>query len=344
MASSPNAVSMGAPVGRQNLSFSISLFRQVSVLYGTLGPVSSIATGYRGPLLCRRAWKRGNVLMRQIEKLGHGPVSFSEPRDLGSTNFDVSINGSALWCVRRRHASPSVTLDQLNDQQQIDEYLLRGNTAVHWKVLASDHESVFCLGGDLALFLDCIARRDEATLLDYGLKAAHCVWMNSSGFGPRRVGTIAVVEGEAQGGGFEAALSCHWIVASTNASFGFPESLFGIRPGMGALPLLSIRVGQDVAEMMVSRANRYSAAFLHELGVVDELVEPGDGRLAVDTIIGRSNNDSAKHSQLKAIPFEHLVTDVEKWVDDVMATSARHQRSMRYLLDAQERRSVRNAR
>ncbi len=45
--------------------------------------------------------------------------------------------------------------------------------------------------------------------------------------------TVALVEGDALGGGFEAALSCDVIVATPQAKFGFPEVLFHLFPAWG---------------------------------------------------------------------------------------------------------------
>ena len=281
--------------------------------------------------------------MTPSEKRDFATVLPRPTNESGGSSFDVSVQADALWCVRRADASPSVTTAQLHEQQAVDAQLLKGSIAVNWKVLASAQPSIFCLGGDLALFLDCIARRDEATLLDYGLRAAHCVWSNASGFGPRRLSSIAVVEGDAQGGGFEAALSCHWIVASKGAYFGFPESLFGIKPGMGAHALLAARVGEEVAERMISSANRYSAEFLHQTGVVDVLIEPGAAQLAVRQITeGKIHPRSpGSTASLRNLPYQQLVAEIELWVDAVLAISERNQRSMRYLLEAQKRRMLR---
>lgn len=282
--------------------------------------------------------------MQRIEKLNSATEGLSTTGVHPQTSsFEVNVDGEVLWCVRRADACASVTLDQLVEQQQLDEQLLRGTFPVKWKVLTSSHPSLFCLGGDLELFLDCIERRDEATLLDYGLRAAHCVWSNASGFGPRRLGSIALVQGEAQGGGFEVALSCHWLVATRTANFGFPESLFGIKPGMGAHTLLAARVGEELAERMISSANRYSAEFLHEIGVVDLLVEPGDAHEAVQRIAKEHVRLIAPGSvdTLRALPYQDLVIGVEHWVSAVMSVSERHRRSMRYLLDAQRRRAIR---
>ena len=273
---------------------------------------------------------------------GTSATPIAPPSDL-LRNFDVKIADAALWCVRRADASSSVTLQQLREQQEIDERLLKGVANVDWKVLGSADPNVFCLGGDLSLFLDCIARHDEEALLEYGLLAAHCVWRNTAGFGPRRLGSIAVVEGEAQGGGFEVALSCHWLVATRDSSFGFPESLFGVLPGMGARALLTARVGHSTAERMISSANRYSAEFLHEIGVVDVLVNSGEAQEAARSIVaGQVRGHKPRGlDERTELTFQSLVADVENWVDAVMQISIRHQRFMRYLLEAQRRRSER---
>ena len=46
--------------------------------------------------------------------------------------------------------------------------------------------------------------------------------------------TISLVQGDALGGGFEAALCGDIIIAEKQARFGFPEVLFNLFPGMGA--------------------------------------------------------------------------------------------------------------
>jgi DSF synthase len=51
--------------------------------------------------------------------------------------------------------------------------------------------------------------------------------------------TVGLVQGAALGGGFEALLSFDYVVAERDATFGLPEILFGLFPGMGAHSLLS---------------------------------------------------------------------------------------------------------
>ena len=60
--------------------------------------------------------------------------------------------------------------------------------------------------------------------------------------------TIALLEGDALGGGFESALSCDVVIAEKHVKAGFPEVLFNMFPGMGGLSFLSRRVGRKVVQ------------------------------------------------------------------------------------------------
>jgi DSF synthase len=110
--------------------------------------------------------------------------------------------------------------------------------------------------------------------------------------------TIALVQGDALGGGFEAALAFDVIVAERSAKFGLPEVLFNLFPGMGAYSFLSRRVGPVQAERMILSGRIYSAEELHTMGLVDVLAEDGHGEEAVREYIDRSDR---KHNALQAI-------------------------------------------
>ena len=89
--------------------------------------------------------------------------------------------------------------------------------------------------------------------------------------------TIGLAQGDALGGGFESLLSFNVIIAERGAKFGFPESMFGLFPGMGAYSLVSRRVGAAFAEEMMLTGRIYSADEMKEVGLVHMVVEPGRG-------------------------------------------------------------------
>lgn len=259
-----------------------------------------------------------------------------------SDDFEIERKGSAIWCTRRGEADAHVSFSQLEATLALDQSLLRGNLgAIKFKIIVSAQPGIFSLGGDLAFFLRCIEQGDRASLSAYGLLAARAIWANLSRFGPRQICSIAVVEGEAQGGGFEAALSCDILIAERGAFFGFPETLFGLFPGMGGATLLKSRLDESVADKILQGANRYSAEFLFDIGVVDHLVPRGDGRKLAENLTSLKASphiDKVRRVRRAALTFGQLATEVDHWVDTALVLTERNLRAMRYLLGAQRRR------
>jgi enoyl-CoA hydratase/carnithine racemase len=70
--------------------------------------------------------------------------------------------------------------------------------------------------------------------------------------------TIGLVQGAALGGGFEALLSFDYIVAERDATFGLPEILFGLFPGMGAHAILSRKLGAAMADRLIVSNQTYT--------------------------------------------------------------------------------------
>ena len=101
-------------------------------------------------------------------------------------------------------------------------------------VLASRLPGVFNMGGDLPLFVELIRDRDPDGLRHY---AHACVDVQYRRWIKNRlpIRTISLVQGDALGGGFEAALADDVIIAEESAKFALPEILFNLFPGMGGL-------------------------------------------------------------------------------------------------------------
>src|SRR3970282_1786582 len=93
-------------------------------------------------------------------------------------------------------------------------------------VLASSAPA-FNLGGDLALFSPLIRDNHRQRLLDYARRCIDGVHHLHCGLGGD-VRTIALVQGDALGGGLELGLACHTIVAEEGVERGLPEVSFGL--------------------------------------------------------------------------------------------------------------------
>lgn len=84
---------------------------------------------------------------------------------------------------------------------------------------------------------------------------------------------IAAVNGVAMGGGFEIALACDVIVASTRAVFALPEPRVGLAALAGGLQRLPRVVGLKHAMGMMLTGRRVGAEEGHRLGFVNEVAE-----------------------------------------------------------------------
>jgi len=212
---------------------------------------------------------------------------------------------------------------------------------VEYTVLASAVPGVFNLGGDLNLFIRFIETRDAAGLADYGKACVDVLYRNYLGHG-LPICTISLVQGECLGGGFEAALSSDVIVAERQARFGFPEILFNLFPGMGAYSFLDRKVGRRVTEELLSTGKLYTADDMLALGVVDCVVEPGQGEAAVAAMIKRNSRSrnglvgiAGARRRVNGITYQELSDVVQLWVEAALRLTCRDLKLMHRLVSRQ---------
>jgi DSF synthase len=189
-----------------------------------------------------------------------------------------------------------------------------------------------------------VRKQQRLLLQTYAYGCVDIIHNNLTSYGQPIV-TVALVQGDALGGGFETALSCNVIVAERSAKFGLPEVLFNLFPGMGAYSLIARRLGAIEAERMIMSGKIYTAEELHEKGLVDVVAEDGCGELALQEYIDQHRRRfNALQAVFQAryrvspITLEELrqVTDV--WIDAALRLTAADLRKMERLATAQDRR------
>ena len=156
---------------------------------------------------------------------------------------------------------------------------LEADQGVRGVVLAGAGGRAFSSGMDLrerARFSDGDLRAQRARIVDL-VRRVHEL----------PVATIAAVEGFALAGGFELALACDLIVASTEAVFGLPEVGVGIFPGGGATQTLTWLVGPARARDVILAGRRLTAAEAEAWGIVARVVEPGGAQAAAIALAER---------------------------------------------------------
>jgi DSF synthase len=209
-------------------------------------------------------------------------------------------------------------------------------------ILASKIPGIYNLGGDLELIRTHIVNRDIEKLQDYAYKATDLIHGNINNL-DLPITTLSLVQGQALGAGFEAALSCDVIIAEKSSQLGFPEILFNMFPGMGAYNLLARRIGATLAERIILSGKTYTASELYDIGVIDVLAEDGDGVMTTKRYLSNHNQSHNTIRSMKKIrqivhPItrEQLYDIVNIWLEAAMDLSEKDLAKMDRLLHLQK--------
>jgi DSF synthase len=254
---------------------------------------------------------------------------------------------SALWTFMNPAGRPSFTPALLKDFEKWQALIAQGfgpdKVPLRYLVLGSRAPDVFCFGGDLELFQQLIRERNRDALVEYGHRCCAILDRNIRTLDIPML-TIGLVQGAALGGGFEALLSFDYIVAERTATFGLPEIMFGLFPGMGAHALLSRKLGSAMADRLIVSNETFTAEQMYDLGIVHHLAEPGDGVSACRDFIKKSER---RHAGLvgsrKAIKMawklelEELNRITELWADTALELREQDLKVMNRLVAAQAR-------
>lgn len=261
-----------------------------------------------------------------------------------SRYYDKSFN--AEWWYMHASPRPCFTPNLLSElRSAIQDLQLRPEGEIRHVIVASSVPGSYNLGGDLALFQQYIKTRDRAGLLQYATMCIDLIYSMAKGI-RKGVTGIMLVQGDALGGGLEAALSGDVLIAERGSRMGLPEMLFNLFPGMGAYTLISRRIGPKAAERMILSGELYTAEDLYEMGLVDRLAEPGEGHQAVYEFLEedarRANGARALREAKRLsnpVSYEELYAITEIWVDAALQLTNRDLRMMERLVKRQTKRT-----
>jgi len=134
---------------------------------------------------------------------------------------------------------------------------------------------------------------------------------------------IGAINGAAITGGFELALACDVLVASTDARFADTHARVGVIPGAGLSQRLSRAIGIYRAKYLSLTGNFLSAQQAYDWGLVSHLVAP-DALLPTAEAIARD--------MLSVLP--HMLEPIKALIDDGFG------RDFAAAMDLESRRSV----
>jgi DSF synthase len=304
-------------------------------------------------LLDLPGFRRSNITEKLISK----PPRFAPKTQQATASLDTIYNSIDIevdasdpifWCWMHPLGKPIVTSELLMDlksmHRSLPSILDQAKKPVGYYVFASRTRGTYSLGGDLSFFAESVRSGNRADIHAYAHHCIDVVWQHVVSFN-RPLITVALVQGDALGGGFETALSCDVIVAEKSAKMGLPEVLFNLFPGMGAYSFLTRRVGPVEAHRLVTSGTVYTAEQLHGMGIVDVLVEDGEGLYALrDYVKSNQRRFNAQRASYQARKRVHPVTEAELrdvvdiWVDAVFQLTEIDLKRMARLIGAQERR------
>lgn len=280
--------------------------------------------------------------------------SFKRPLDEHysqlSTRFDPEYG--MLWTYSNPEGVPCFNLTFLEElirhhnsiKHSDAQVLVDGQQhVIRYSIGASLTPGVFNLGGEISLFRELIRNRDRAGLLSYATMCVDALILRIHHF-DLPVTTISLVQGDALGGGFEAALTSDIIIAERRSIMGFPEILFNLFPGMGAYSLLGRKVGSANAEKIILSGKMYKAEELHEMGVVDVLAEDGNGENALYEYIKKQERRAngylavqrARH-RFNPVTHQELLDITTIWVDAALKLTEKDLKVMDRLVRSQQK-------
>lgn len=133
-------------------------------------------------------------------------------------------------------------------------------------VVTGAGDKAFCSGADL---------KEMAAEVDQGDRVPISAWPDIGGISDSEKPMIAAVNGLAVAGGCEMAISCDIRIASNQAWFGLFEVKLGVIAGVGVSILPRLMPIGAAMDMLLS-GDRLAAQDAYRLGLVQQLVEPGE--------------------------------------------------------------------
>lgn len=281
-----------------------------------------------------------------LDRSAYSKIDAKQAKHL-KTHYDEKYKLS--WCLMKSEPRPCFTPQLLSEFHEYirvvkEEMRTSQGEKYDYIVLGSDVEGVFNLGGDLNLFRSHIESGNRDGLFNYAIRCIDILHENINHL-DCELTTIALVQGDALGGGFESALASNVVIAEKGVKMGLPEVLFNLFPGMGAYSLLARRVGTSTAERIILSGRLYSSEELFDMGVIDILAEKGEGEMEVYKYIKSANRYSNTYGAIRKvrdicnkISYDELIDIAKIWTDAAFKLTEKDLKMMSRLIKRQDQR------
>lgn len=269
---------------------------------------------------------------------------FTEAGVLSQITAYYEEGRNILWMMMHGHPRPCFNLDLLKETESLKTAVDKSGLQVDFWVTGSSVPNLYNVGGDLAYFAESIRGGKREALRSYAHECVDAIFSAVSGFKCGAI-TIAMIEGTAMGGGYEAALAHDFVVAQKDAKMGFPEIAFNLFPGMGAYSLVARKANRAVAEELISTGESHSGEWHHQVGLVDQVFDQGlafqTTRTFIDTLRPKLNGIKAMlRTRRRVFPLDHreLIDITNDWAESAFLLEEKDLAYMERLVMLQNRR------
>ena len=269
---------------------------------------------------------------------------FTEAGTLSQITAYYEEERNILWMMLHAHPRPCFNIALLHDIAKLGRAARDSGLPINFWVTGSTVPNIYNVGGDLKLFASQIRSGDREYLVSYARACIDAVYEALTGFGTGAV-SIAMVEGTALGGGFEAALAHHYVLAQKDAKMGFPEIAFNLFPGMGAYSLVARKSHMRLAEQLISTGEPHTAEWYLDKGLIDGVFEQGNAykatRTFIDVIRPKLNGIRAMlRARARVLPVSRteLMEIAEDWAQAAFSLEEKDLAYMERLVMLQNRR------
>lgn len=275
--------------------------------------------------------------------------------DYGQVFCRFDVKQQALWSyLHQPQRIPCINHDLLLDLHTHHEDIQRSGgyvqidteevLPIRYSVFASATPGYFNMGGDLQKMAEAIRNQDRAQLQAYAKLSIDVVAQRAFRFNLDHVTKISLLQGEVLGAGIEAALTSDVLIAERQSVFCFPELFFNMIPGMGAYSFIARKAGIAVADKMILGCERFTADQCLEMGLIDVVVDEGEGEQAVQAFIQKNGRQaegflSAQKAKARVNPltYDELKDIVNVWVENALRLTERDLKVMERFYRAQSR-------
>jgi DSF synthase len=294
-------------------------------------------------------WRVGSAGSPSIPDAPGGGGSVEH--ELSTLTSRLDARAGILWAEMHHDERACFTPALVDDSRELQ---LRLKAELHdrpacempfrYLVWTSGAAGAFSLGGDLGFFTRSIRAGDRTSLTAYAYRCIDVLCDNYYAL-DLPILTVALVKGDAMGGGLESMLTNDIVIAERDTRFGLPEILFNLFPGMGGFSFLKRRLGERQARQLIEDGCTRSAEELHAMGLIDIVCEPGQGEAALDRFVAENARRFSMLRTLRRacrrvdpVGRQELLAIVDLWLDLAMELGPTDLRRMDTLARLQERR------